>query len=169
MFAQATSHVCDHQEAQHGALVTTVCAGWSAGLLEVYPMALNVLFVGSSSQFDSICKHAKIYFNTSFRQAPRNFTSKPNHFFLFLQIFFYQVVGSCYIVPFSLFLFNFLTLLSFVLFFREPPAFSHSVRSYQRKNAPCRDNKSYLKCDTVFQRMGGGGKKRRERGIVERR
>lgn len=55
------------------------------------------------------------------------------------------------------------------MFFREPPAFSHSVWPSQRKNAPCRDNKGYLKCDTVFQRMGGGGKKRRERGIVERR
>lgn len=38
------------------------------------------------------------------------------------------------------------------------------------KNAPCRDNKGYLKCDTVFQRMGGGGKERGEKGgIVERR
>lgn len=38
----------------------------------------------------------------------------------------------------------------------------------REKNAPCRDNKGYLKCDTAFQRMGGGGK-RREKGIVERR
>ena len=50
------------------------------------------------------------------------------------------------------------------MFFREPPAFSHSVWPCQRKNAPCRDNKGYLKCDTVFQRMGGGGKKEERKG-----
>lgn len=74
---------------------------------------------------------------------------------------FLQVKATCYYIA-AFFLLH----LSFVLsvFFRERPAFSHSVWPRQRKNAPCRDNKGYLKCDTVFQRMGGGGKKEEKGG-----
>lgn len=70
-------------------------------------------------------------------------------------------------LQFKDFLYCYIFCPSFVLsvILMEPPAFSHSVWPCRRKNASCCDNKGYLKCDTVFQRMGGGGKKGRERGI----
>lgn len=42
------------------------------------------------------------------------------------------------------------------------------VAAPQKKMLLAVTTKAYQKCDTVFQRMGGGGKKKwRERGIVE--
>lgn len=186
MFAQAEYHVCGHKEAQHVASLSTVCAGWSAGFfiysfyktdacswttlpcywLRFKRVSQMHVFTNHNSQASPHGNEWLLVFLRSLTafesQPPKIKPAKPKQFFwvfIYVTLEFRQLLHCCIS-----------SLLSFVLCFSGNLLHSHTPCGRAReKNAPSRDNKGYLKCDTVFQRMGGGGKKRRERGIVERR